>query len=140
MSFPILKPGPHVLKVNAYSRKTDVITVKRGFVVNSDPNFCSLVLVNRGVIISEGGTTAVVQVRVYGPATHLSCVLDEEKSFICKYRIENKTAEFLLAMSIISIGTSPVELSTLARGRHELLISPVGCSGGSKTLSVKFST
>ena len=136
MSFPILKPGPHVLKVNAYNRKTDVITVKRGFVVNSDPNFCSLVLVNRGVIISEGGTTAVVKVRVYGPATHLSCVLDGEKSFICKYRKENKT-EFLLAMSI---GTSPVELSTLARGRHELLISPVGCIGGSKTLSVKFST
>ena len=43
-------------------------------------------------------------------------------------------------MSMISVGTSPVELSALTRGQHELLISPVGCSGGSKTLSVKFST
>ena len=44
--------------------------------MNSDPNYCSLVLVNRGVTISEDGTSAVVQVRVYGPATDLSCQLD----------------------------------------------------------------
>ena len=85
VSFPILRPGPHVLKVQAYNRKTDVAFVKRGFVVNFDPNFCSLVLVNRGVTISGDGTRAVVQVRLYGPAIHLSCVLDEGFPFICKY-------------------------------------------------------
>ena len=85
MSFPILRPGPHVLKVQAYNRKTDMAFVKRGFVVNSDPNFCSLVLVNRGVTFSGDGTRAVVQVRLYGPAIHLSCVLDGGFPFICKY-------------------------------------------------------
>ena len=59
--------------------------VKRGFVVNSDPNFCSLVLVNRGVTISEDGTRAVVQVTLYGPAMYLSCELDGEFSFTCKF-------------------------------------------------------
>ena len=52
--------------------------------MNSDPNYCSLVLVNRGVIISEDGTSAVVQVRVYGPATDLSCELDGGLPFTCK--------------------------------------------------------
>lgn len=83
--FPILRAGPHVLKIYAYNRKTDVKIVKRGFMVNSDPNYCSLVLINRGVTISEDGTSAVVQVRVFGPATQLSCVLDGEQPFICKY-------------------------------------------------------
>ena len=84
MVFPILRSGSHVLKIQAYNRKTDVTTVKRGFVVSSDPNYCSLVLVNRGVTISEDGTSAVVQVRVFGPATQLSCVLDGAQLFICK--------------------------------------------------------
>ena len=84
VSLPISSPGPHILKVHAYNRRTDVTTVKRGFVVNSDPNYCSLVLVNRGVIISEDGTSAVVQVRVYGPATDLSCQLDGGLPFTCK--------------------------------------------------------
>ena len=84
--FPILRPGPHVLKIQAYNRKTDVTTVKRGFVVSSDPNYCSLVLVNRGVTIRESDTSAVVEVRVFGPATQLCCVLDGEQPFICKCR------------------------------------------------------
>ena len=143
MLFSILRPGPHVLKVQAYNRKTDVAFVKRGFVVNSDPNFCSLVLVNRGVTISEDGTRAVVQVRLYGPATYLSCVLDGEFHFICKCCCNESTQKRMSeipVMSMISVGTIPVELSALTRGQHELLISPVGCSGGNKTLSVNFST
>ena len=84
MFFPILRQGPYVLKVHAYNRKTDVATVKRGFVVTSDPNYCSLVLVNRGVVVSEDGTSAVVEVAVYGPATQLSCVLDGKIPFTCK--------------------------------------------------------
>ena len=39
-----------------------------------------------------------------------------------------------------SIGLSPVELSSLSGGRHNLEITPLGCSGGSKTLSVRFTT
>ena len=53
--------------------------------MNSDPNYCSLVLVNRGVILSEDGSSAVVQVRRRGPATDLSCELDGGIPFICKY-------------------------------------------------------
>ena len=84
VSLPISRPGPHILKVHAYNRKADAVTVKRGFVVNSDPNYCSLVLVNRGVVISEDGTSAVVQVRVYGTATALSCEVNGGLLFICK--------------------------------------------------------
>ena len=83
--FPLLRAGPHVLKIQAYNKKMDVTTVKRGFMMNSDPNYCSLVLIDRGVTVSEDGTSAVVKVRVFGPATQLSCVLDEEPPFICKY-------------------------------------------------------
>ena len=36
-------------------------------------------------------------------------------------------------------GRNPVFLSGLESGRHIIEISPLGCSGGSKTLSVKFS-
>lgn len=52
--------------------------------MNSDPNYCSLVLVNRGVVVSEDDTSAVVEVEVYGPATRLSCVLNGELPFTCK--------------------------------------------------------
>ena len=84
VSLPILRAGPHILKIHAYNRKRDATIVKRGFVVNSDPNFCSLVLVNQGVIISEDGTSAVIQVRVYGPSKALSCELDGGLPFTCK--------------------------------------------------------
>ena len=36
-------------------------------------------------------------------------------------------------------GRNSVVLSGLESGRHIVEISPLGCSGGSKTLSVKFS-
>ena len=52
--------------------------------MTSDPNFCSVVLVNRGVTVSETGARAEVQVRVHGPAEQLSCVLDEGETFGCK--------------------------------------------------------
>lgn len=84
--FPIMRPGLYVLKIYAYNRKTDVTFVKREFVVSSDPNYCSLVLVNRGVIVSENGTSAEVEVSVYGPATQLSCALDGGRAFTCKHK------------------------------------------------------
>ena len=55
--------------------------------MTSDPNFCSLVLVNRGVTMSASGARAEVEVKVHGPAQQLSCVLDEGETFICKYII-----------------------------------------------------
>ena len=82
--FPNLKPGRYVLKVQAFNRKTDVHTVKRGFEINSDPNYCSLVLVNRGVTVSEDGSSAKIDVQLYGPATQLSCVLNGGDTFACK--------------------------------------------------------
>ena len=44
-------------------------TVKRGFEINSDPNYCSIVLVNRGVIVNEDGNSAEIDIQLYGPAT-----------------------------------------------------------------------
>ena len=35
-------------------------------------------------------------------------------------------------------GINPVFLTGFASGRHIVEVSPLGCSGGSKTLSVKF--
>ena len=40
----------------------------------------------------------------------------------------------------VRIGDSPVMLSGLIQGRHKLEITPLGCGGGSKTLSVRFSS
>ena len=83
--FSNLKPGFYVLKVQAFNRKTDVHTVKRSFEIHSDPKYCSLVLVNRGVTVSEDGSQAEVDVKLYGPATQLSCVLDGGEAFDCKH-------------------------------------------------------
>ena len=82
VSFTNLKPGLYALKVQAYSRNDVVPTVKRGFVITSDPNYCSLVLVNRGVTVT--GNSALITTEVYGPATQLSCTLDGGDPFICK--------------------------------------------------------
>ena len=54
--------------------------------------------------------------------------------------MHKRMSEIHVIICMISVGTSPVEFSALTRGQHELLISPVGCSGGNRTLSVKFST
>ena len=74
-----------MLKIHAYNRRADVSTAKRGFVVISDPDYCSLVLVNRGVVLSEDGSTATVEVKVQGPARQLSCMLDNGEPFQCTY-------------------------------------------------------
>ena len=63
-------------------------TVKRGFEINSDPTYCSLVLVNRGVIVRGDGSSAEVEVQLYGPAILLSCVLDGGAAFTCKQNAE----------------------------------------------------
>lgn len=73
-----------MLKIYAYNRRGDVSTAKRGFVVTSDPNFCSLVLVNRGLVLSEGGSMATAEVDIQGPAKQLRCVLDGGEEFQCK--------------------------------------------------------
>ena len=73
--FSGLKTGLYALKVHAYNRRVDVATVKRGFVMTSDPTYCSAVLVNRGVTHSEDGGV-VVEFQLYGPATHVLCSLD----------------------------------------------------------------
>ena len=68
VTFSGLRPGLYVLKIHAYNRRDDARTVKRGFVVTSDPDYCSLVLVNEGVRVSENGREAVVKVKGHGPA------------------------------------------------------------------------
>ena len=84
ISFPNLKPGLYVLKVHAYNKNVDAVTVKRGFVITSDPNYCSLVLVNRGVRVGDDGSSAKIEVQLHGPATLLLCVLDGGDAFPCK--------------------------------------------------------
>ena len=85
VTFSGLRPGLYVLKIHAYNRRDDVRTVKRGFVVTSDPDYCSLVLVNEGVRVSESGREAVVEVKGHGPAEGFSCVLDSGEQFSCEY-------------------------------------------------------
>ena len=55
--------------------------------INADPKYCSLVLVNRGVTVNEDDNSAEIDIQLYGPATQLSCVLDSlirGKAFTCK--------------------------------------------------------
>ena len=85
VTFSDLRPGLYVLKIHAYNRQDDSRTVKRGFVVTSDPDYCSLVLVNEGVRVSENGREAVVKVKGHGPAEGFSCVLDSGEQFSCEY-------------------------------------------------------
>ena len=73
-----------MLKIHAYNRGADVRTIKRGFVIASDPSYCSLVLINGGVILSQNGSIATVQVRVQGPVLQLSCALDGGEEFECE--------------------------------------------------------
>ena len=46
---------------------------------------------------------------------------------------------FLSIVLPCQIGECPVMLLGLIQGRHKLEITPLGCGGGSKTLSVRFS-
>ena len=85
--FSGLQAGLYVLKIHAHNRKADVGVVKRGFVVTSDPTYCSLVLINRGVTISESGREVTVEVKGHGTAAGYSCVLDTELEFSCEYTI-----------------------------------------------------
>ena len=64
-------------------------TVKRVFVVTSDPSYCSLVLVNRGVTVSEDGSSAVVEFQLYGPATEVLCSLNGGSPYVCKCNISS---------------------------------------------------
>ena len=84
VTFSGLQPGLYVLKIHAYNRRDDARTVKRGFVVTSDPDYCSLVLVNEGLRVSESGGEAVVEVKGHGPAEGFSCVLDSGEQFSCE--------------------------------------------------------
>ena len=73
-----------MLKVHAFNRREDVSTIKRGFVISSDPYYCSLILINRGVVLSQNNSIATVEVKVQGPALQLSCVLDGGEEFSCE--------------------------------------------------------
>jgi hypothetical protein len=120
--FSGLQAGLYVLKIHAHNRKADLGVVKRGFVVTSDPTYCSLVLINRGVTISESGREVTVEVKGHGTATGYSCVLDTELEFSC------------------SPPTVQLSVDQLSGGRHTLTITPQGCAGANKTLSVPFKT
>ena len=52
-------------------------------------------LVNRGVIVSEDGSSAEVEVHLYGPPTLLSCVLDGGEAFACKQYLSHYSARLL---------------------------------------------
>ena len=52
--------------------------------VASDSNYCSLVLINRGVIVSESGRDATIEVTGYGLAEEYQCVLDSGQEFDCE--------------------------------------------------------
>lgn len=84
MSFSGLQSGLYVLKIHAFNRREDVSTIKRGFVISPDPSYCSLVLINRGVVLSQNDSVAMVEVKVQGPALQLSCVLDRGEVFSCE--------------------------------------------------------
>ena len=84
VAFSGLQSGLYVLKIYAYNRGADVRTIKRGFVIASDPSYCSLVLINGGMILSQNDSIATVQVRVQGPALQLSCALDGGEEFKCE--------------------------------------------------------
>ena len=82
--FSGLTPGLYVLKIHAYNRGTDAVVVKRAFMMTSDPNFCSVVLINRGVVVSENGREATIEVNSYGLANTYTCRLDNEPEFECE--------------------------------------------------------
>ena len=84
MIFSGLTPGLYVLKIHAYNRGTEAAVVKRAFVMTSDPNFCSVVLINRGVVVSENGREATIEVKGHGLANTHTCRLDNEPEFACE--------------------------------------------------------
>ena len=53
-------------------------------VVTSDLDYCSLVLVNEGVRVSENGRAAVVKIKGHRPAEGFSCLLDSGEKFSCE--------------------------------------------------------
>ena len=84
VSFSGLQPGLYVLRVHAFNSRADVRKIKREFVITSNPSYCSAVLINRGVVLSQNSSIATVEVKVYGPALQVSCRLDGGEEFSCE--------------------------------------------------------
>ena len=65
--------------------------------INSDPNYCSLVLVNRGVTVSEDGSSVEVDVQLYGPVTHV-CWMEERQLTVSVYTSNTFWAPIIITL------------------------------------------
>ena len=82
MNFTNLESGSYVLKIIASNSNVDKATARRRFEINTDPAFCTLHLINRGVTIN--GNRATVEFIGTEPAETFLCKVDNQEPFICK--------------------------------------------------------
>ena len=80
--FDSLNSTLYSLRVVATNRHPDKVFIKRKINVTSDPDYCTLHLINGGVTVS--GDTARVEFAGSGPATGYLCRLDKMDPYQCK--------------------------------------------------------
>ena len=80
--FESLNSTRYTLRVVATNRHPDTEFTKRRFEITSDPQRCTLYLINRGITVS--GDSATVEFSGRGPANGYHCVLDKIESFECE--------------------------------------------------------
>ena len=78
-----LVPKRYNMRVVAVNTREDRAIVSRRFQVHSDPDYCTMHLVNEGVTVT--GNNVTVEFAVVGPAEGVTCQLDSQPLFSCEY-------------------------------------------------------
>ena len=70
------------MRVVAVNTREDRAIVSRQFQVHSDPDYCTMHLVNDGVTVANDNVT--IEFAVVGPAEGVTCQLDGQPPFSCE--------------------------------------------------------
>ena len=70
------------MRVAAVNTREDRAIVSRQFQVHSDPDYCTMHLINEGVTVT--GNNVTIEFAVVGPAEGVTCQLDNQPQFSCE--------------------------------------------------------
>ena len=107
-TFTSLAPGVYRVRIVTSAPNYTRTVFRRRVVIPRDSNFCTVNLINDGVVVS--GSNLMVHFQGLGPVTGFQCIVDRRTRFSC---------------------TSPASVTGLSQGRHHFKVLPQGCDRGS---------
>ena len=82
--FTNLPPRRYTLRVKAQNVDEPHAIIRRRLQISSDPQFCTLHLINSGITVDSTQKTAVLEFVKNGPVMYFNCTLDMQTPFQCK--------------------------------------------------------